>query len=78
MANLIRAIFALFWLAAVAFTGFLAYIVVQTETDPGLLWAWLVMCGFTFMSATFLAYNILFGHHHKADVPHHHSHLQNS
>lgn len=78
MANIIRAIFALFWVAAVSFVGYLAYIMIQTETDPQMLWGWLVMCAFTFVSATFLAYNIVFGHHHKADVPHHHSHLQNS
>lgn len=78
MANLIRAVFTLFWLTAVAFVCYLAYIVIQTEADPKALWAWLVMCGFTLVSATFLTYNIVFGHHHKADVPHHHSHLQNS
>ncbi|MCM2266352.1 MAG: hypothetical protein NDI60_01110 [Elusimicrobiales bacterium] len=78
MANIIRAVFTLFWLAAVSFIGFLAYIVVQTEADPQMLWGWLVMCAFTFVSATFLAYNIVFGHHHKSDAPHHHTHLQNS
>lgn len=78
MANIIRAVFAFFWLAASGFIFSLAYIVVQTEGSPQILWAWLVMCAFTFISATFLAYNIIFGHHHKSEVPHHHSHLQNS
>lgn len=75
MANAIRAVFALFWLVACGFIGFLAYIVIQTEGDPRALWAWLVMCGFTFVSATFLAYNIIFGHTHRAEDSHHHKHL---
>jgi hypothetical protein len=78
MANLIRAISALFWLAATGFTAYLAYIMLQTEANPQILWGWLVMCALTFVSATFLAYNIIFGHHQKADVPHHHTHLNNS
>jgi CHASE1-domain containing sensor protein len=61
MANLIRAIVALFWLIASGFIGFLAYIVVQTEGDPRALWGWMVMCGFTFLSVTFLAYTVIFG-----------------
>ena len=77
MATLIRAVFALFWLAATGFIGFLAYIVTQTEANPQALWAWLVMCAFSFVSATFLAYNIIFGHHDRADAPHHHKHLAN-
>lgn len=77
MANLIRAVFALFWLVATGFIGFLAYIVTQTEANPQALWAWLVMCAFSFVSATFLAYNIIFGHHERADAPHHHKHLAN-
>ena len=75
MANIIRAIFAVFWLVATGFLGFLAYIVVQTESNPQMLWAWLVMCALTFISATFLAYNIIFGHHDRASAPHHHTHL---
>ncbi|OGR68620.1 MAG: hypothetical protein A2081_03495 [Elusimicrobia bacterium GWC2_61_19] len=78
MANILRAVFALFWLAASGFIGFLAYIVLQTEANPQMLWGWLVMCAFTFVSATFLAYNIILGHRHKADAPHHHTHLQKS
>ena len=78
MANLIRAVFGLFWLAATGFVGFLAYIVLQTEGNPQVLWAWLVMCAFTFVSATFLAYIIIFGAEQKEDVPHHHKHLSKS
>jgi hypothetical protein len=78
MANIIRTVFALFWLAATGFVGFLAYIVIQTEVNPQMLWGWLVMCAFTFVSATFLAYNIILGNRHKADAPHHHTHLKNS
>lgn len=75
MAYLIRAVFALFWLVATGFLGFLVYIVIQTEANPQMLWAWLVMCALTFVSATFLAYNIIFGHHDRANAPHHHTHL---
>jgi ABC-type multidrug transport system permease subunit len=78
MANIIRAVFALFWLAATCFICFLSYIVFQTEPNPQALWGWLVMCGFTFVSVTFLAYNIIFGHQARAEQPHHHTHLQNS
>ena len=77
-ANIIRAIFAFFWLAASGFVGSLAYIVLQTEANPQILWGWLVMCAFTFVSATLLAYTIIFGHQHKAEVPHHQAHLHNS
>jgi len=75
MANIIRAVFALFWVVATGFLGFMAYIVLQTESNPQMLWAWLVMCSLTFVSATFLAYNIIFGHHDRANAPHHHTHL---
>jgi len=75
MANIIRSVFAFFWLVVTGFIGFLAYIVVQTEGDPRMLWAWLVLCAFTFVSASFLAYVIIFGHQEKADAPHHHTHL---
>ena len=75
MANIIRAVFALFWVVATGFLGFMAYIVLQTESNPQMLWAWLGMCSLTFVSATFLAYNIIFGHHDRANAPHHHTHL---
>lgn len=75
MAKIIRAVVALFWLIASGFIGFLAYIVIQTEGDPRALWAWLVMCGFTFVSATFLAYTIIFGASHRDSEQHHHKHL---
>jgi cation transporter-like permease len=75
MANIIRAVFAIFWLVATGFLGFLAYIVTQTEGNPQILWAWLMMCAFTFISATFLAYTIIFGHHERDIDPLHHSHL---
>lgn len=75
MANIIRAVVALFWLIASGFIGFLAYIVAQTEGDPRALWAWMAMCGFTFVSATFLAYTIIFGASHRRDDAHHDKHL---
>lgn len=75
MANIIRGVFAIFWLVSTAFLGFLAYIVLQTEPNPQMLWAWMVMCALSFVSATFLAYNIIFGHQLRAEDPHHHTHL---
>ncbi|MEK7722569.1 MAG: hypothetical protein AAB359_09300 [Elusimicrobiota bacterium] len=77
MVNLIRAVFALFWLFAAGFLGFLAYTVMQTESDPQMLWGWLVMCALAFLSATFLTYAVIFGHHERANAPHHHTHLKN-
>jgi hypothetical protein len=77
MANIIRAVFAFFWLMATVFIGYLTYVVLMTEPDPHALWGWLVMCGFTFISVTFLAYNIIFGHHHRGEVQHHDAHLLN-
>ena len=75
MANIIRGVFAILWLVATALLGFLAYIVLQTESNPQILWGWLVMCAFTFVSATFLTYVIIFGHHERDIEPHHHSQL---
>ncbi|HBA60671.1 MAG TPA: hypothetical protein DCZ92_07600 [Elusimicrobia bacterium] len=63
MAYIIRAVFALFWLIATSFLAFLAFIVMQTEGNPQVLWAWLTMCAITFVSATFLAYTIIFSGH---------------
>ncbi len=78
MANVIRAVFAFFWLAASVFLGYLAYIVVMTESNPRILSAWLVMCAVTFASATFLAYTIIAGYRHRANAPHHHTYLHKS
>ncbi|MDA8244545.1 MAG: hypothetical protein M0025_10560 [Elusimicrobia bacterium] len=64
MANIIRAVFALFWLVSAGFLALLAYIVVQTEPNPARLWGWMVMCGLSFISATFLAYTLIFGGHY--------------
>lgn len=61
MANIIRFVCALFWAAAAGFIGFLAYVVIGTEHDPRLLFAWLGMCGLALLSATWLSYNIIFG-----------------
>lgn len=65
MAPIIRAVFGIFWAVSAGFIGFLAYVVVQTEQDPQLIWAWLVMCGLTFISATWLACSIILGHRRK-------------
>lgn len=65
MALIIRSVFTVFWLIATWFIGYLAYIVTQTENNPQTIWAWLVLCAFTFISATWLAYNIIFAQHHS-------------
>lgn len=65
MGKLIRAAFFAFWLASTAVIGYLAYSVIQTESDPRALWGWMVMCGFSFISASFLAYAVLFSHHDR-------------
>jgi len=78
MANIIRAAFALFWLVSTGFIGFLAYTVIRTEANPQALWGWLVMCGFIFVSATFLTYNIVFGQRSENDAQPHDSHPHNS
>ncbi len=72
MATIIRAVFSIFWLVASGFLGLLAYIVLQTEANPNILWGWLVMCALSFISATFLAYNIIFSHQDRADHTHQH------
>jgi ABC-type multidrug transport system permease subunit len=66
MALIIRSIFAVFWLTATWFIGYLAYIIIQTERNPQTIWAWFVLCAFTFISATWLAYNIIFARHSSA------------
>jgi len=76
MAAIIKSVFGIFWALSAGFIGFLVYIIIQTENSPQLLWAWLVMCGFAFIAATWLAYNIIFGHHHKPALQHHDLHLQ--
>lgn len=73
MANLIRAIFGFFWLAATGFLVLLVYVVLQTEGDPRMLWAWLTLSALSFISATFLAYNIIFGQHDRHTTPRHHA-----
>ncbi|OIO02524.1 MAG: hypothetical protein AUJ51_06215 [Elusimicrobia bacterium CG1_02_56_21] len=74
MAHFIRSVFALFWLASTGFLCFLAYVVLQTESNPQRLVAWLVLCALTFISASFLAYNIIFGHHEREDSASHNPH----
>jgi hypothetical protein len=70
MAIIIRAVFAIFWLVASGFLALLAYIVLQTESNPSVLWGWLVMCALSFISATFLAYNIIFSQHDRPTPAH--------
>jgi len=71
MATLIKWTFGLFWLVTAGLTAFLAYSAVQMENDSQLILAWFVMCGFIFLSATWLTYNVIFGHYHKP-IPKHH------
>lgn len=65
MAKLIRAVVGFFWLLAVLAIAFLVYSVVSSETDPQVVWGWMVLCGLTFCSATFLAYNAVFSVRHN-------------
>ena len=55
----IKAMFGLFWIIASSFLIYLMYIVLQTEGNPNILWAWITMSGLTFAAATFLAYIII-------------------
>jgi hypothetical protein len=75
MAMIIRYAFAAFWTATTGFLVFLVYTTVQTETDPRGIWAWLVFCGITFISVTWLTYNVLFARYHKQGPKHHDLHL---
>jgi len=76
MALIIRSVFVIFWAAASGFSVFLAYSILQTEQNPQLIYAWLLFCGFTFLSATWLTYNALFAHFHKPGPRHHDRHLK--
>ena len=60
MALIIRSVFAFFWLIATGFIFYLAYVITQTERSPQVIWGWFVLCAFTFISVTWLAYNIIF------------------
>lgn len=60
MVPAVKAVFALFWIVSTLFLVYLAYIVMQTEYNPQLIWSWLTMCCFTFIAATWLANNIIF------------------
>ena len=62
MATILRGIVGFFWCIATAFIAFMVYVIMQTEVNPQALWGWLVLCGLTFCSATFLAYNAMFSH----------------
>lgn len=39
--------------------AYLVYYVLQTETDPGAVWGWMVMSAIVFFSASFLAYSVI-------------------
>jgi Ca2+/Na+ antiporter len=63
MVRIINALVALLWLTATCLTGYLAYIAAQTERSQQTVWAWFVLCGLTFISASWLAYNIILAPH---------------
>ncbi|HOI42400.1 MAG TPA: hypothetical protein PK523_05585 [Elusimicrobiales bacterium] len=50
-----RTLFGFFWAVSTAFLAYLAYIIIQTEHDPRVIWGWLTLCGLTFVGATLLA-----------------------
>ena len=64
MAKIIRAVAAFSWLVTTVLVVYLAYSVLQTEANPQVLWSWLVMLSLTFISASFLAYNFIYGGRH--------------
>ncbi len=59
MALIIKSLFGIFWVFSSAFLSFLIYIVMQTESDPSLRWAWLTMAVLTFAGASLLAYIVI-------------------
>ncbi|MBU2572574.1 MAG: hypothetical protein KKH28_00640 [Elusimicrobia bacterium] len=67
MVATIKTVFGVFWATSTCFLLYLAYIVLQTEYKPQLIWAWLTMCCFTFISATWLAYNIISAPYRKPE-----------
>ena len=62
MASLIRSAVAGLWLIATGVIGYVAYAAIRTEHTPQAIWAWFILCAFAFISATWLAYNVLFAH----------------
>lgn len=76
MAAILRSVIGIFWAASAGFIGFLAYIVIETEHNPQLRWAWLTMCGLTLLSATWLAYNMIFVRRSKPEPKRHDLHLR--
>ena len=67
MVPIIKCVFGIFWATSTAFLLFLAYIVLQTEYKPALIWSWLTMCCFTFIAASWLAHNIIFTPDRKSE-----------
>jgi len=60
MVFFIKLIFGIFWFVSALFLGYLIYIVFVTESNSSLIWAWSILCSFTFIGATFLSYLVLF------------------
>ncbi len=63
MALIIKSLFGMFWVFSSSFLAFLFYIVLQTESDPSLRLAWMIMTGLTFAAATLLAYIVISARH---------------
>ena len=59
MTLIIKSLFGIFWAFSSSFLAFLIYIVMQTETDPQLRWAWMTMAILTFAGASLLAYIVI-------------------
>lgn len=59
MALMIKSLFGMFWVFSSSFLVYLIYIVMQTESDPTLRWAWLTMSILTFAGASLLAYIVI-------------------
>lgn len=60
MRGAVKSIFGFFWAVSTAFLAYMAYIVVQAEHDPAIVWGWLALCGLTFIGATLLASAVFF------------------
>ena len=60
MAKIIRIITSIGWLAITALMLFIVFNVIQTEPDQQVVWSWIVVSALVFLSASFLAYVVIF------------------
>jgi hypothetical protein len=70
MALIIKSLFGMFWVFSSTFLVFLIYIVMQTESDPSLRWAWMIMAVLTFAGASLLAYIVISAGNNTSEPAH--------